>query len=168
MVILRFQRHTDLLIMITNNKKSKEELLASLSANMSGVIESESCELSTKSECTRTDIIIKDTEDDYEFARSHIKKLILTSNDAIDRLYELASDAEHPRAYEVLSAMIKNTADINSSLLDLIKNRKKIVLEPVGGSSASGNVTNNNAIFVGSTTDLQKFLKTREESSIDV
>jgi hypothetical protein len=61
--------------------------------------------------------------------------------------------------------MIKNTADMNASLLDLVKNRKKIVQEPVGGGSPSSpsNVTTNNSIFVGTTADLQKFLKSREE-----
>ncbi len=144
------------------NKKSKDEILASLTANLPVTV-------SAFSETNvpvgpSNDVIIKDTEADYEFARAHIKKLILASDDAIDRLHELATDAEHPRAFEVLTAMIKNTADMNSSLLDLVKNRKKIVQEPVGGSSSSapGNVTNN-VVFAGSTADLQKFLKSREE-----
>jgi hypothetical protein len=146
-----------------SNKKSKDDILASLTSNLP----------TTLSENTETpvlvgpsnDDIIKDTEDDYEFARAHIKKLILASDDAIDRLHELATDAEHPRAFEVLTTMIKNTADMNSSLLDLVKNRKKIVQEPVGGgpSTIAGNVTTNNSIYVGTTADLQRFLKSREE-----
>jgi len=149
------------------NKKSKDEILASLTANLPATV-AENNDVIVPSGPSN-DVIIKDTEDDYEFARAHIKKLILASDDAIDRLHELATDAEHPRAFEVLTAMIKNTADMNSSLLDLVKNRKKIVQEPVGGvspSSAPGNVTNN-VVFAGSTADLQKFLKSREEA-IDI
>jgi hypothetical protein len=146
-----------------SNKKSKDEILASLTANLPATVSenNETVALVGPS----NDVIIKDTEDDYEFARAHIKKLILASDDAIDRLHELATDAEHPRAFEVLTAMIKNTADMNASLLDLVKNRKKIVQEPVGGVSPSSpsNVTTNNSIFVGTTADLQKFLKSREE-----
>ena len=145
------------------NKKSKDEILASLTANLPATV-SENNETIVPVGPSN-DVIIKDTEDDYEFARAHIKKLILASDDAIDRLHELATDAEHPRAFEVLTAMIKNTADMNASLLDLVKNRKKIVQEPVGGGSPSSpsNVTTNNSIYVGTTADLQKFLKSREE-----
>ena len=145
------------------NKKSKDEILASLTANLPAtVLENNETIVPIG---PSNDVIIKDTEDDYEFARAHIKKLILASDDAIDRLHELATDAEHPRAFEVLTAMIKNTADMNASLLDLVKNRKKIVQEPVGGGSpsSSNNVTTNNSIYVGTTADLQKFLKSREE-----
>jgi hypothetical protein len=145
------------------NKKSKDEILASLTANLPAtVLENNETIVPVG---PSNDVIIKDTEDDYEFARAHIKKLILASDDAIDRLHELATDAEHPRAFEVLTAMIKNTADMNASLLDLVKNRKKIVQEPVGGGSpsSSNNVTTNNSIYVGTTADLQKFLKSREE-----
>lgn len=146
-----------------SNKKSKDEILASLTANLP-VIPIENNE-GMVPVGPSNDVIIKDTEDDYEFARAHIKKLILASDDAIERLHELATDAEHPRAFEVLTAMIKNTADMNSSLLDLVKNRKKIVQEPVGGgpSSTSPSTVTNNSIFVGTTTELQRFLKSREE-----
>jgi len=145
------------------NKKSKDEILASLTANLPATVAENNNEVLPVG--PSNEVIIKDTEDDYEFARAHIKKLILASDDAIERLHELATDAEHPRAFEVLTAMIKNTADMNASLLDLVKNRKKIVQEPVGGvspSSAPSSVTNN-SIYVGTTADLQKFLKSREE-----
>lgn len=144
------------------NKKSKEEILASLTANLPATT-AENSGVSIPVGPSNDDII-KDTEDDYEFARAHIKKLILASDDAIERLHELATDAEHPRAFEVLTTMIKNTAEMNASLLDLVKNRKKIVQEPVSGGSAPGVVnTTNNSIYVGTTADLQKFLKSREE-----
>lgn len=148
-----------------NNKKSKDEILASLTANLP-VVASETNEAIVPVGPSN-DVIVKDTEDDYEFARAHIKKLIITSDDAIERLHELATDAEHPRAFEVLTTMIKNTAEMNASLLDLVKNRKKIVQEPVGGGSASASSTastvTNNSIFVGTTAELQRFLKSREE-----
>jgi hypothetical protein len=147
---------------MSNYKKTKDELIASLTANLPAapIIATEN--QVEKSNMPDNNVIIKDTEDDYEFARAHIKKLIVTSDDAIERLHELATDAEHPRAFEVLTTMIKNTADMNSSLLDLVKNRKKIVQEPVSGNAAT-TVTTNNSIYVGTTTELQKFLKSREE-----
>ena len=118
------------------------------------------------------DDIIKDTEEDYNFARSHMKKLIDVSDEAIATLHALSVDAESPRSYEVLATMIKNSSEINSSLMTLQKDRKKIIQDKPKDSSAGvnieGSVTNNNSIFVGSTIELQKFLKNQQVDSIDV
>ena len=75
----------------------------------------------------------------------------------------LAHDTEHPRAFEVLGNLLKNTGDITDKLLQLQKKRKELTQE----EEKVGNTTNN-AIFVGSTTELQKFLKNKKEQSIDV
>lgn len=138
-------------------KKTKEELLNNLHAHMPLAQHTKENENSKKGP-SNNDIIV-DAEEDYSFARSHIKKLINTSDEAIATMHALASDAEHPRAFEVLSNMIKSAADMNSQLLSLQKERKKIVQEPEPGN-IKGSSTTNNSIFVGTTTELQKLLKT--------
>jgi hypothetical protein len=147
-------------------KKDRESILASLEKN----ITADKKEIVSQPERigpSNNDIIV-DAEEDYIFARQHIKKLIDTSDDAIATMHALASDAEHPRAFEVLAGMIKTAADINSQLLSLQKERKKIVQEPpTGGRGESSGYTTNNAIFVGTTTELQKLLR-NNASAIDV
>lgn len=103
--------------------------------------------------------LISDTEDDYEFARARMKKLLDTSDEVISNLHAIAVDAEHPRAYEVLGNLIKQSAEMNQQLLDLQKQRKQLVR---GKDSNTANSTTNNAIFVGTTTELQKFLKEQQ------
>ena len=94
-------------------------------------------------------------QDDYESSRETYKELIDKGNEAIDLMMELARDSQHPRAFEVLATLLKTQADNNDKLLELQK-RLKQLKEPVKGSQ-SPNVTNNN-VFVGSTTDLQRFI----------
>ena len=109
--------------------------------------------------------IINDTENDIEYSRDKMKSLIDQSCEAINQMMALASESEHPRAFEVLSAMIKHTSDMSQDLIKLQKTRKDITQEKNGPT----NSTTNNSIFVGSTTDLQKFLKKQDEDkSIDV
>jgi hypothetical protein len=100
--------------------------------------------------------LIADAQDDFEYARMRMKKLLDTSDEVIGNLHALATDAEHPRAYEVLGNMIKQSAEMNQQLLDLQKQRKALIK---GDKSNMANSTTNNAIFVGTTTELQKFLK---------
>jgi len=149
-----------------NVKKSKDDILSNLQANLP-IVQAKSEEQNIKKGPTNDDIIV-DAEEDYSFARQHIKKLINTSDEAIATMHALASDAEHPRAFEVLSAMIKSAADMNSQLLALQKERKKIVQEPEPGSVKGNSTTTNNSIFVGTTTELQKLLKANSTNSIDI
>jgi hypothetical protein len=95
-------------------------------------------------------------EDDAEFARTNIRELISKGNSAIDNLLLVANASEHPRAYEVAAGLIKNLADLNKDLLEIQKRKKD--LDP---TQAKGNSTTNidKAVFVGSTTELVKFLK---------
>lgn len=95
-------------------------------------------------------------QDDYESSRETYKELITKGNEAIDLMMELARDSQHPRAFEVLATLLKTQADNNDKLLELQK-RLKQLNEPAKGSSKIPNVTNNN-VFVGSTTDLQRFI----------
>lgn len=150
-------------------KRDKETILASLEKNVIPV-KNEIALASGQPVGPSNDEIIIDAEEDYKFARERIKKLIDTSDEAISTMHALASDAEHPRAFEVLAGMIKTAADINGQLLSLQKERKKIVQEePTRGKGESGGSTTNNAIFVGTTTELQKLLKgSHDDETVDV
>ena len=80
----------------------------------------------------------------------------------MELMIEVAREAEHPRAFEVLSNMMKNMADINDKLMDLNKKNKDITQQEV---KQLGNTTNN--VFLGSTADLQRLLQ-NEKEIIDV
>jgi len=98
---------------------------------------------------------VRDTEEDYEYSREKFKSLIDRAEGAIDAAMGLAMEAEHPRAFEVVSQMIKNTSDMTTELMKLQKERKALHKE----EEKKQEVTNHNAIFVGSTSELQKMLK---------
>ena len=148
--------------------KTRQDILDSLQNNLPAVV-AEPVVQSIKSMLPSADDISVDVEEDYNFARDHIKKLIGTSDEAIATMHALAADAEHPRAFEVLAAMIKSAADMNSQLLTLQRDRKKLVIEPAAAKSVTvGSNTTNNSIFVGTTTELQKFLKSQSETTVDV
>ena len=72
-------------------------------------------------------------------------------------MIDVARNLEHPRAYEVLSGMIKNVSDVNDRLMDLNKKKKDFYKNDI--KQIEGNNTTNNNLFVGSTTDLQRMLK---------
>ena len=99
----------------------------------------------------------KEIQDDYEFSRKTYKDLVDKSNSAIDGMMELALQSEHPRAFEVLSIMLKNTSDMTDKLMSLQKNKKELKKEEKGTQPSTG-VTNNN-LFLGSVTELQKHLR---------
>lgn len=104
-----------------------------------------------------------DAEQDFELARKNLQELAKKGNKALDELIMLAKNSEHPRAYEVVATLIKTLADTNKDLLDTRK--KKIDIDKSRGVSPNGDVkTINNNLFVGSTTELQKFLKERAKS----
>ena len=95
-------------------------------------------------------------EDDAEFARSNIRDLIAKGNVAIDNLLQVANASEHPRAYEVAAGLIKNLGDLNKDLMEIQKRKRD--LDPT--QSKNNSTTNiDKAVFVGSTTELVKFLK---------
>lgn len=100
----------------------------------------------------------KDVTDDYEFSRETYRNLVTKSNDAIEQMMNLAMQSEHPRAFEVLSNMLKNTSDMTDKLMELQKKRKAMTdKDDADGPAAPPALTQNN-IFMGSTTDLQKHL----------
>jgi len=95
-----------------------------------------------------------DVETDFETGRGELYKLLEKGNEAIDGILSLAKEGEHPRAYEVAGQLIKTQSELAQNLLDLQDKLKKI--KDVKGEGPK-NVTN--ALFVGSTTELQKMIK---------
>ena len=92
---------------------------------------------------------------EYQYARENLKEIINSAQQAIADLSSIASTSESPRAYEVLSTMMKTIVDANKDLLELQKSVKKLKEED--RSSGPQNVTN--ALFVGNTNDLMKLIK---------
>lgn len=89
---------------------------------------------------------------DYDYSRETYYDLLEKGRESLDDMIHVARESEHPRAYEVLSNMIKNLSDVNDKLMDL--NKKNIQI------SQPKQVENQqNNFFVGSTADLQKILK---------
>lgn len=99
---------------------------------------------------------------DYDYSRETLFDLINKGRDALEEMIEVARESEHPRAFEVLSGLIKNVADVNDKLMDLNKKHKDITEEPK--ALPGGSTTNN--LFVGSTAELQKLLKKSEEQDL--
>ena len=90
---------------------------------------------------------------DYEYARGNLYSLIDKGQEAVNGALDLAMSSDHPRAYEVAGQLIKNVGDVADKLMALQKDKKAIK------EGSAKKVVTNNALFVGSTADLQKMLK---------
>ena len=90
----------------------------------------------------------------------NLYNLIERGTDAIEELIQVAKESEHPRAYEVVGQLLKTVGETNGKLLEIHKMKKDITREEQEVSIRSQNVTN--ALFVGSTAELQKLLNNRE------
>ena len=97
---------------------------------------------------------IEDVDADYEYQRENFYNLVEKGSSAIDGILELAKESEHPRTYEVAGQLIKNVAEVTEKLGDLQEKMRKLKEVP---NNAPKNVTN--ALFVGSTKELQTMLK---------
>ena len=110
-----------------------------------------------------------DLTDDYDYSRDTYKRLVDKGQEAIDHMMELALQSDHPRAYEVLGGMLKNVSDMTDKLVSLHGNIEKVKAAKTakGGSESSSqpSVTNNN-VFVGSTTDLQRFIIAQQQQNV--
>lgn len=95
-----------------------------------------------------------DIDDDYNFARAKYYNLAEKGDEAIELMMELARESEHPRAFEVLSNMMKQNAEIADRLMELQKKKKEVRLDVKG---LPNKLTQNN-VYVGSSTDLQRML----------
>ena len=99
-----------------------------------------------------------DIENDYKYQRENFYGLVEKGSQAIEGILELAKEQEHPRAYEVAGNLIKQVAEVTEKLGDLQEKMRKLKEVP---NSAPKNVTN--ALFVGSTAELQKMLKGKSD-----
>ena len=147
---------------IDNTVVSKKEKIAeALSKNMPISAEPESSQP------------VDDLQVDYEVSRETYKQLIEKGDQAIDLMMELARDSQHPRAFEVLAGLLKTQADNTDKLADLQKKVQTLRNGPKSKGqshdSGGGKITNNN-VFVGSTTDLQRFILSQQNKNnvIDV
>ena len=95
-----------------------------------------------------------DLEKDYEYTRGELYSLIDQGQEAVRGALEVAQESGHPRAYEVATNAMKQVADMTDKLMDLQKKVKDLDEEKRGPSKVT-----NNAMFVGSTSELQKMLK---------
>lgn len=95
---------------------------------------------------------------DFEAVRSNLYSIIEKGNKAINGILHVASEGDSPRAYEVVSQLIKSVADANKDLLQLHKQLKEIKNDTPASTQSAQNITNQ-SIFVGSTNELQKLLK---------
>ena len=99
--------------------------------------------------------ITGDIDKDYEYTRANLYSLIEKGQESLNGIMELAGESASPRAYEVAGQIIKSVADTTDKLMELQKKVKEVDEEK---SNTTNNVTNN-AVFVGSTSDLSKMIK---------
>ena len=104
---------------------------------------------------TKTDI-----ENDYKFSRDNYYDLIQKGQEAIEGILEIAKEGQHPRAYEVAGQLITNVAQTVDKLQDLQKKLKELKTATKGADTKI-----QNALFVGSTAELQKMLRTKESEN---
>jgi hypothetical protein len=102
---------------------------------------------------------VEDIKKDYEYTRGNLYSLIEKGQEAINGILELAQESEMPRAYEVAGQLIKNVADATDKLMDLQKK-----LKDIEETSTKGPTTVNNALYVGSTSELLKLIKQQNQA----
>ena len=116
--------------------------------------------LSPKPLVLRPDDTLDHADADYKYSRENFYSLVERGQAAIDGILEVAKEGEHPRAYEVVGQLIKSVAEVTEKLADLHDKMKKLKEVP---NNAPRNVTN--ALFVGSTKELQRLLKDERNDS---
>ena len=91
---------------------------------------------------------------DYEYSRGNLYSLIEKGQEALDSILEVAQEGQQPRAYEVVSQLLKNVGDTTDKLMDLQQKKKELTKD-----ENKSPTTVNNSLFVGSTSELSKLLK---------
>ena len=99
--------------------------------------------------------VTNDVDQDYDYTRANLYSLIEKGQESLNGIMELAGESASPRAYEVAGQIIKSVADTTDKLMELQKKVKEVDEEKAKGPSQ----VTNNAVFVGSTSDLSKMLK---------
>lgn len=111
---------------------------------------------------TQVNVDMDDVDKDFQKARQNLKELISIGFNAIDGVLKVASEGDSPRAYEVVAQMIKTVAETNKDLVELHQ-RMKSVKEDKYDKNTVNNTTN--AIFLGSTKDLQELINPKRSFS---
>ena len=130
--------------------------------NFSDALDVDNVELKIeKSLAVISDYNNKDNEfkEDYEKSRENLYQLLDTGKDAVEGILEVAKETDHPRAYEVVGQLLKTVTDTNIQLLEI--QQKRIDIENAEVKQGDTNIQN--ALFIGSTADLQKLMKDRDE-----
>lgn len=105
----------------------------------------------------KTDTLNEKIDYDYEKTRNNLHNLLQQGQDALMHALEVAKSSEHPRAFEVVGNLMKQLADTNEQLLRLHERKQKLDT-PSSNTETAKSVTNNNAIFLGSTHELSKLI----------
>lgn len=130
--------------------------------NTSAEIVSKKIDSNTENIEVSTNTISDDIKKDYIYTRGNLYSLIEKGQEAINGILELAQESEMPRAYEVAGQLIKSVADATDKLMELQKKLKDIEED-----KPKGPTTVNNALFVGSTAELAKFLKQQSQENVE-
>lgn len=136
--------------------KINEKLSEILDVEPIQVVESE---IVSNTEIVEAVPVVNVVETDTDFARQNIRELINKGASAIEELAVVARDSQHPRAYEVMAGMLKNLTDMNKDLLDLQKKKQELTGVK---ETTSKDVNIDKAVFVGSTAELMKLLKSEK------
>ena len=127
---------------------------------------SEALSTSYKSDVEKVKKEVKDiklsddkTENDFNITRKNLKELIDRGSEAIDGILKIASEGDQPRAYEVAATLIKTVSEVNTDLMDLHKK-----MADMDKTEVNVNNTTNNAIYVGSTLELQDMINNDRSS----
>ena len=133
-----------------------------LNANLSEIFDVEPIKESTQVETLPVVIESNDPVNaDADFARNNIRELVTQGNQAVNELMLIARDGQHPRAFEVLSGLMKNLADMNKDLLEIQKRKKDLAPK----AESQNNLNIDKAVFVGSTAQLVKMLKNQKQET---
>ena len=133
-----------------------------LNANLSEIFDVEPIREVSKEEILPVVVEYADPVNaDADFARNNIRELVTQGNQAVNELMLIARDGQHPRAFEVLSGLMKNLADMNKDLLEIQKRKKDLAPK----AESQNNLSIDKAVFVGSTAELVKMLKTQKQET---
>ena len=133
-----------------------------LNANLSEIFDVEPIKEVSKEEILPAVVEYADPVNaDADFARDNIRELVTQGNQAVNELMLIARDGQHPRAFEVLSGLMKNLADMNKDLLEIQKRKKDLAPK----AESQNNLNIDKAVFVGSTAQLVKMLKNQKQET---
>ena len=133
-----------------------------LNANLSEIFDVEPIKEVSKEEILPAVVEYADPVNaDADFARDNIRELVTQGNQAVNELMLIARDGQHPRAFEVLSGLMKNLADMNKDLLEIQKRKKDLAPK----AESQNNLSIDKAVFVGSTAELVRMLKTQKQET---